>query len=54
MQIASTIVTLTDNGVVGQGHQGQSDPSSEEPAGRESRNACARVLRQETSFGLLC
>lgn len=33
MQIASTIVTLTDNGVVGQGHRGRSDLSSEEPAG---------------------
>lgn len=51
MQIASTIVTLT---VVGQGHQGRSDPSSGEPAGRESRDACVRVLRQETSFDLLC
>lgn len=49
MQIASTIVTLTDNGVVG-----RSDPSSEEPAGRESRDTCVRVLRQETSFDLLC
>lgn len=54
MQIASIIVTLTDNGVVGQGHQGRSDPSSEEPAGRKSRDTCLRVLRQETSFDLLC
>lgn len=54
MQIASTIITLTDDGVVGQGQLGRSDPSSEEPAGRESRDNCVRVLRQETSFDLLC
>lgn len=51
MQIASTTL---DDGVVGQGHLGRSDPSSEEPAGRESRGICVRVLRQETSFDLLC